>query len=56
MIIQHLELLCSVFYIRLIFLLKSVTLKDPVLSRLTLEKHFVKLLNLKKDKLHKKKF
>ena len=59
--IQHLELLCSVFYISVVFLLKfilvkSVTLKNPTLSNLTLEKHFMKLINLKKDKLHIKKF
>ena len=51
--IQHLELLCSVFYISVVFLLKfilvkSVTLKNPTLSNLTLEKHFTKLINSKK--------
>ena len=54
---QHLELLCSVFYISVVFLLKfilvkSVTLKNLTLSNLTLEKHFMKLINLKKDKLN----
>jgi hypothetical protein len=53
--IQHLELLCSVFYISVVFLLKfilvkSVTLKNSILSNLTLEQHFMKLINLKKDK------
>ena len=33
----------------------SVTLKNPTLSNLTLEKHFMKLINLKKDKMHIKK-
>ena len=55
--IQHLKLLCSAFYISVVFLLKfilvkSVTLKNPTLSNLTLEKHFLKLINLRKDKLH----
>jgi hypothetical protein len=34
----------------------SVTIKNPTLSNLTLEKHFMKLINLKKDKMHIKKF
>ena len=52
--IHHLELLCSAFYISVVFLLKfisvkSVTLKNSTLSNLTLEKYFMKLINLKKD-------